>query len=657
MSAREALIVASARYTDPLLRQLKAPEADAIGLDEVLSNPDIGGFQTKALIDRPSYEVTAAIEEFFLDRQPDDLLLLYFSGHGIKDADGRLFFATVDTKRSLLLSTSVPASMVNDAMLRSRSRRQVLILDCCHSGAFARGMVAKSDTSVGTIDHFQGTGRIVLTASDATQYALEAEQVTGSGARSIFTEVIVDGLKTGAADTNFDGLISLDELYAYTEDHVLQRTPAQKPMRWMLGATGELIIAENKHPVIQPAELPPYLIQALDKDSAPSFRQFAAKELGRILKGHDRALALAAELKLNELLEDDSRTIQELARGFLGDRIHPEDLEHQRQIKAENDRREQEEQERKAAAEQARLAEEKRQRQIAAENDRREQEEQERKAAAELARLAEEERLAEQRRVERASSSMLDEATPEPVMSPIGTEASALYAPTSKKVAQAEQDEWIPRHLHKWVWIASISLLLIATFGAWKIIKPKPLKPPQDTSAELTPAAQLQPAETKPAHADTLEQPNSEPNAPEKYKTEHVMPPEDAANQLSGAAAKPNAAVAQHPRKVAASAAVMMALLNHKVTPTYPPAAVAARVSGTVALQATIDTEGHVEQLKVVSGPYMLRQAALDVVKFWRYKPYLLNNEPVEVETMVNVVFKLSGPLQSAGPQANARAK
>jgi protein TonB len=53
----------------------------------------------------------------------------------------------------------------------------------------------------------------------------------------------------------------------------------------------------------------------------------------------------------------------------------------------------------------------------------------------------------------------------------------------------------------------------------------------------------------------------------------------------------------------------------------------------------------------------MLRQAALDVVKFWRYKPYLLNNEPVEVETMVNVVFKLSGPLQSAGPQANARAK
>jgi uncharacterized caspase-like protein len=209
MPARDALIIASAHYTDPLLRQLMAPETDAKSLSEALSNPDIGGFQVRTLIDRPSYEIAEAIELFFIERQPDDLLLLYFSGHGIKDADGRLYFATINTKRSLLLATSVPASLVNDAMLRSRSRRQVLILDCCHSGAFARGMITKSDKGTGTIDYFRGTGRVVLTASDATQYALEAEHVSGTGVRSIFTDVMVDGLKTGAADTDFDGSISL----------------------------------------------------------------------------------------------------------------------------------------------------------------------------------------------------------------------------------------------------------------------------------------------------------------------------------------------------------------------------------------------------------------------------------------------------------------
>jgi tetratricopeptide (TPR) repeat protein len=425
MPAREALIVASAQYTDPLLRQLQAPQADAAGLIEVLSNQEIGGFQTKALIDRPSYEIAAAIEEFFIDRQPDDLLLLYFSGHGIKDVDGRLYFATINTKRSLLLATSVPASMVNDAMLRSRSRREVLILDCCHSGAFARGMVAKSDSSVGTSDQFQGTGRIVLTASDATQYALEAEQATGSGVRSIFTEVLVNGLKSGEADTDFDGRITLDELFAYTEDKVLQRTPNQKPMKWALGVTGSMVIAQNKNPVIHPAELAPNLLEALDKDNLPSIRQVAVKELGKFLGRQDRALALAAELKLNELVADDSRTIQELARGILADKASREDVERKRQAAfdadraaeeerlrqatAEQARREQEAQEQKAAAEQARRLKEAQEQKAAAETARRQKEEQSKKAAAEKARLAEEERL----RLEAAENARRDQEVQE----------------------------------------------------------------------------------------------------------------------------------------------------------------------------------------------------------------------------------------------------
>jgi protein TonB len=84
-------------------------------------------------------------------------------------------------------------------------------------------------------------------------------------------------------------------------------------------------------------------------------------------------------------------------------------------------------------------------------------------------------------------------------------------------------------------------------------------------------------------------------------------------------------------------------MLLQKTMPVYPPIAKAARVSGTVVLQATISKQGTIENLHVISGPAMLQQSAMDAVRQWRYKPYLLNGEPVEVETTVNVIFSLGG--------------
>ena len=66
-------------------------------------------------------------------------------------------------------------------------------------------------------------------------------------------------------------------------------------------------------------------------------------------------------------------------------------------------------------------------------------------------------------------------------------------------------------------------------------------------------------------------------------------------------------------------------------------------MQGTVVLQATISKTGTIENAHVVSGPAMLQQAALDAIRTWRYRPYLLNGEPVEVDTQVNVVFSLGG--------------
>lgn len=97
------------------------------------------------------------------------------------------------------------------------------------------------------------------------------------------------------------------------------------------------------------------------------------------------------------------------------------------------------------------------------------------------------------------------------------------------------------------------------------------------------------------------------------------------------------------PGKVTVSAGVAVGLLVHKTQPTYPPIAKAARVSGTVVLQGTISKTGSLETLRVVSGPPMLRQAALEAVQTWRYRPYMLSNVPTEVDTTVNVVFALGG--------------
>jgi protein TonB len=96
------------------------------------------------------------------------------------------------------------------------------------------------------------------------------------------------------------------------------------------------------------------------------------------------------------------------------------------------------------------------------------------------------------------------------------------------------------------------------------------------------------------------------------------------------------------PRIVTVSSGVAVGMLVQKTTPAYPPIAKTAGVSGTVVLEAIISKQGTIEDLHVVSGPVMLRKAAEDAVRTWRYHPYKLNNEPTEVQTTVNVIFSLT---------------
>ncbi|SEQ78072.1 Uncharacterized protein, contains caspase domain [Lentzea xinjiangensis] len=318
---RHALIIASHEFADPGLASLRAPAHDAARLGEVLADPHIGAFDVRTLINPTAAEVNEAVEDFFADREPDDLLVLHFSGHGVKDEAGELHFATSGTKLSRLAGTAVSADFVARRMNRSRSRRIVLLLDCCYSGAFGRGMVARAGGSVGIEEQFGGSGRAVITASSAMEYAFEGASVADAsgGEPSVFTSALVEGLETGDADRDQDGHVGLDELYDYVYDRVRRVTPHQTPGKWMLDVRGDLRIARRARPVSVPAALPAELQDAIDH-SLPGVRAGAIPELRRMLTVAHEGRVLAARLALRRLADDDSRMVAGAAREALGEK-------------------------------------------------------------------------------------------------------------------------------------------------------------------------------------------------------------------------------------------------------------------------------------------------------------------------------------------------
>jgi hypothetical protein len=243
---RLALVVATTRYTGDL-RALRAPGRDAEDLGAVLGDPALGGFEVTTVLDRASHEVRLAAEDFLADRRPGDLLLVYVSCHGLLDARRRLYFATTDTVKDRLAATGVEAQWLVELMEDCRARQQVLILDCCFSGAFARRAKAGddgADVDVGARFTGQGRGRVVLTASRATEYSFEGEPVDGAAMPgSVFTAGLVAGIRSGDADLDGDGWVSVDDAYRYAFDHVRVTDAQQTPQRWLYGAEGSILLA------------------------------------------------------------------------------------------------------------------------------------------------------------------------------------------------------------------------------------------------------------------------------------------------------------------------------------------------------------------------------------------------------------------------------
>jgi len=186
------------------------------------------------------------------------------------------------------------------------------------------------------------------------------------------------------------------------------------------------------------------------------------------------------------------------------------------------------------------------------------------------------------------------------------------------------------------------------------LVAPPPPPPPPPPPAAVVKVVKIQTNMIN----DQLRTPTKIPKKVEIIKEEEAPPqmagvvggvpggiPGGAMNGVIGGIVNSNAPVPKvaTPTRVRVSQGVTQGLLLRRIQPTYPPLAKQARIAGAVVLQAEISKDGSIQNLHVISGHPMLVPSAIEAVKQWKYKPYILNGEPVEVETTITVNFTLAG--------------
>ena len=298
MAKREALLIGNSNFSDELLSRLSAPSNDVISLKNVIESPEVGSFSTRLLLDAGLDEVREAIVAFFSGRLADDLLLFYYTGHGLRDEYGDLYLALSQTKPDAPQAASLDADFLRKRMDQCHSRRQVMILDCCHSGAImASGRKSGEKSANLSANDFspRGYGRFVLAASSADESAFE---VSG---KSVFTKYLVEGLTMGAAAPEKPE-ITIQDLHDYTCLKVAEESAPMRPRLWVDEQTSPLVIARNPNPRLS---LPEELVHLL-WDEDPYRAHSAATRMVEISYGEDSNLASEARKQLEDRLVQDS---------------------------------------------------------------------------------------------------------------------------------------------------------------------------------------------------------------------------------------------------------------------------------------------------------------------------------------------------------------
>lgn len=207
MAVYRALVICNSVFPDDPSRfpRLEGPRKDGLILWSSLTNPRTGKFRSEdveVFYERSSQEIIQLAEDFFANGKTGETLLFYYSGHGFREQQ-ELFLCGRDSVQNRMVSTAVSADALNKIMKKTRASTVVVVLDCCHSGAF------KGRAQV-TPDSLAGKGRYVITASSAIDVAADAES---PGAASPFTQALADALEAESDDVDDSGDVSLDEVF------------------------------------------------------------------------------------------------------------------------------------------------------------------------------------------------------------------------------------------------------------------------------------------------------------------------------------------------------------------------------------------------------------------------------------------------------------
>lgn len=210
---RYALLIGNQHYEGSDFEPLQSPHADVQALKDVLEHDERGKFdKVDILLEAKRDEAQIAIKNALESKRKNDLLLIYFSGHGKTNDDGDLFLAGSTSQVKHLETTGISAALVSKWMGRGSADKTVLILDCCHAGAFAQGFKSNDALQNVTDGYARSGGSYVLMACDAYELAKDGED----GSLSFMTQHLVAGL-SGDADANGDGVITVDELTDYLD--------------------------------------------------------------------------------------------------------------------------------------------------------------------------------------------------------------------------------------------------------------------------------------------------------------------------------------------------------------------------------------------------------------------------------------------------------
>ncbi len=202
-------------------------------------------------------------------------------------------------------------------MYQSRAHQIVLLLDCCYSGAFTRALIHRAGEKI-HFDDLAGRGRAILTASSAMEYAFEISgpEIQGVGEPSIFTRTIVHGLRSGEADGDGDGIISVEDLYDHVLVQIRQITPKQTPCK-LIDTQGSIPIARSVKGAFGLGKLSSELRRALSSP-LPGVRKGVIEELQPLLNAEDESLQRGALAALTQLRSDESDRVAAAAATALG---------------------------------------------------------------------------------------------------------------------------------------------------------------------------------------------------------------------------------------------------------------------------------------------------------------------------------------------------